>query len=180
MVAAARDTPTGAPQPRLPPPERVSHSLLNDRPHDAETVAQRGARTNASLGLPCPLPSHNQRKNTPFRHTTRPSLSLCYDVKRHRIGGVINSFRDDATENLWLRRKEKSLDPNIWASALRKLRMLDAAVCLADLRQPPWNRLEALIGNRAGQHSIRINDQWRICFTWGDGGADNAEITDYH
>ena len=64
--------------------------------------------------------------------------------------------------------------------AIRKLDMLDAAASLHDLRQPPGNRLEALKGNRAGQHSIRINDQWRICFVWRDDGAEDVEIVDYH
>ncbi|MEG6506731.1 type II toxin-antitoxin system RelE/ParE family toxin [Nitratidesulfovibrio sp. 1201_IL3209] len=64
--------------------------------------------------------------------------------------------------------------------ALRKLDMLDAAACLDDLRIPPANRLEALKGDRQGQHSIRINDQWRICFAWRDGAAHEVEIVDYH
>ncbi|ACT51609.1 type II toxin-antitoxin system RelE/ParE family toxin [Methylovorus glucosotrophus] len=69
---------------------------------------------------------------------------------------------------------------NIEAVAERKLQMLDAAVELKDLRSPPGNRLEALIGDRAGQHSIRINDQWRICFVWTATGPDRVEIVDYH
>ena len=64
--------------------------------------------------------------------------------------------------------------------ALRKLDMLDAATRLSDLRAPPGNRLEALKGNRRGQHSIRINDQWRICFVWRESGAEMVEIVDYH
>ena len=63
---------------------------------------------------------------------------------------------------------------------LRKLGHVDAALRLDDLRLPPGNRLEKLRGNRAGQHSIRVNDQWRICFTWNDGNADDVEIVDYH
>ena len=64
--------------------------------------------------------------------------------------------------------------------ALRKLRQIDAACRLEDLRIPPGNRLERLLGNRAGQYSIRINDQWRICFRWGDAGLEGVEIVDYH
>jgi toxin HigB-1 len=64
--------------------------------------------------------------------------------------------------------------------AFRKLDMLEAATGLADLRSPPGNRLEALRGDREGQHSIRINDQWRLCFVWRDGGAEQVEIVDYH
>lgn len=69
---------------------------------------------------------------------------------------------------------------NIQQVALRKLRMLNRAVTLQDLRVPPANRLEKLSGARAGQYSIRINDQWRICFDWRDGDAFNVEIVDYH
>jgi len=69
---------------------------------------------------------------------------------------------------------------NIAEVARRKLRQLDIADCLNDLRVPPGNRLEALKGNRAGQYSIRINDQWRVCFRWTEAGAENVEIVDYH
>ena len=65
-------------------------------------------------------------------------------------------------------------------AAIRKLTMIDNAYALNDLRSPPGNRLEALKGNRKGQYSIRINDQWRICFVWTDGGAEDVEIVDYH
>ena len=74
----------------------------------------------------------------------------------------------------------KGFPADIVASAERKLRAIDLAIELNDLRSPPGNRLEALKGNRIGQHSIRINDQWRICFTWTDAGAEDVEITDYH
>ena len=74
----------------------------------------------------------------------------------------------------------KSFDPRIRRTAQRKLAILHAAVDLNDLRTPPGNRLEALKGSRAGQHSIRINDQWRICFTWSAAGPENVEIVDYH
>jgi proteic killer suppression protein len=72
------------------------------------------------------------------------------------------------------------LPPDIQQVALRKLRMVNNAKNINDLFVPPANRLEKLSGNRAGQHSIRINDQWRICFTWKDGDATDVEITDYH
>ncbi len=93
---------------------------------------------------------------------------------------VIRSFRDTATERLWSRQRAKRLDPRIERAALRKLVMLDAAESLEDLRVPPGNRLELLRGDRAGQHSIRINQQWRICFVWTDAGPQNVEIVDYH
>ena len=69
---------------------------------------------------------------------------------------------------------------NIAAPAMRKLAMLHAAAVLSDLRAPPGNRLEALAGNRQGQHSIRVNDQWRVCFKWSEGGPIDVEIVDYH
>jgi len=102
-----------------------------------------------------------------------------YNVARYS-GRVIRSFRDAATERLWSRERSRSLDPRIERAALRKLVMLDAAEALEDLRVPPGNRLEALHGDRAGQHSIRINQQWRICFTWTDAGPADVEIVDYH
>jgi proteic killer suppression protein len=93
---------------------------------------------------------------------------------------VIRSFRDATTERLWSRQRVKGLDPRIQRVALRKLAMVDAAELLEDLRVPPGNRLEALKGDRAGQHSIRINQQWRICFVWAAGGPEDVEIVDYH
>lgn len=93
---------------------------------------------------------------------------------------VIRSFGDATTERLWSRQRVKAIDPRIQRIALRKLAMLDAAEVLADLRIPPGNRLEALKGNRAGQHSIRINQQWRICFVWTPAGPEDVQIVDYH
>jgi proteic killer suppression protein len=93
---------------------------------------------------------------------------------------VIRSFGDRETERLWQRERVRSLDPRVLRIALRKLAILDAAVTLNDLRVPPGNRLEALKGSRRGQHSIRINDQWRVCFTWTDTGPEDVEIVDYH
>jgi proteic killer suppression protein len=84
------------------------------------------------------------------------------------------------TERLWTRRRTKKLDPRIERTALRKLAILDAAETLEDLRVPPGNRLEALHGDRAGQHSIRINQPWPICFTWSAAGPEDVEIVDYH
>ena len=93
---------------------------------------------------------------------------------------VIVSFRDKATEALWSRRRVKEFDPRIERVALRKPAMVHAAETLDDLRVPPGNRLEALTGDRAGQHSIRINQQWRVCFVWTMAGAADVEIVDYH
>lgn len=96
------------------------------------------------------------------------------------IPSVIASFADRETEALFRRERVKRIDPRVQAAALRKLRYLDAAASLDDLRIPPGNRLEALKGDRAGQYSIRVNDQWRIVFTWKDGRAHGVGIVDYH
>jgi proteic killer suppression protein len=93
---------------------------------------------------------------------------------------MIRSFADRETETVWSGRRSRKLPPDIQAVALRKLRYLNQARVLDDLRVPPGNRLEALKGDRRGQHSIRINGQWRITFVWNDGGADHVEIVDYH
>jgi len=96
------------------------------------------------------------------------------------ILAMIKSFRDKETEKIFSRRISTKLAQDIQRIARKKLVMLDAATQLNDLRTPPGNRLEALKRDRKGQHSIRINDQWRICFKWRDGDAYDAEITDYH
>ena len=93
---------------------------------------------------------------------------------------MIRSFRDRDTARLFDRQAIRRLGADVQRVALRKLRQLDAAVQLEDLRVPPGNRLEKLRGDRAGQHSIRINDQWRLCFRWLGNDAYDVEIVDYH
>jgi proteic killer suppression protein len=93
---------------------------------------------------------------------------------------VIRSFADPETELVWSGRRSRKLPPDIQAVALRKLRMLNQARVLQDMRVPPGNRLEALKGARKGQYSVRINEQWRICFEWEEGGPSRVEIVDYH
>ena len=93
---------------------------------------------------------------------------------------MIVSFNDKKTETIASGQVVRKLPGDIQRTALKRLRQLDAATVLDDLRIPPGNRLEALQGNRAGQHSIRINDQWRICFRWEAGNAYDVEIVDYH
>jgi proteic killer suppression protein len=93
---------------------------------------------------------------------------------------MIKTFRDKETEKVFNRQISSKLPQDIQRVARKKLVILDAAVELNDLRTPPGNQLEALKGNRKGQHSVRINAQWRICFKWRDGDAYDAEITDYH
>ena len=93
---------------------------------------------------------------------------------------MIQSFADKGTELVWNRTHVRKFGTDLQRIANRKLLILDAAENINDLRVPPGNRLEQLHGNRQGQHSIRINDQWRICFTWTSAGPADLEITDYH
>jgi proteic killer suppression protein len=93
---------------------------------------------------------------------------------------MIKTFHDKETERIFARQFSKRLPPNLHRLAWRKLAILNATDRLADLRVPPGNRLEKLSGDRAGQYSIRINDQWRICFEWREGNTYEVEITDYH
>jgi len=93
---------------------------------------------------------------------------------------MIVSFRDSETEKIWSGLRSRRLPFDIQSAALRKLRLLNAARRIDDLRMPPGNRLEPLKRDRAGQWSIRINDQWRICFRWTQIGAEAVEIVDYH
>lgn len=93
---------------------------------------------------------------------------------------MIRTFKSKETAKIFNRQRSRRLPLNIQAVALRKLRMLNRAVTLQDLRVPPANRLEKLKKDREGQHSIRINDQWRVCFEWQNGDAYNVEIVDYH
>lgn len=93
---------------------------------------------------------------------------------------MIKSFKSRETEKIYIREASKKLPTDIQQVALRKLRMINNAKNINDLRIPPANRLEKLSGDREGQYSIRINDQWRICFIWQDGDAYDVEITDYH
>jgi len=93
---------------------------------------------------------------------------------------MIRSFKETEAAKIYARQRSKKLPTDIQQVALRKMRMLNNALNLNDMRIPPANRLEKLSGNRAGQYSVRINDQWRLCFEWRDGDAYEVEITDYH
>ena len=93
---------------------------------------------------------------------------------------MIASFADRHTEEFWRSGRAKAVPANLRRVAQRKLVMLDAASNLEDLKAPPGNRLHPLVGDRAGQHSISINDQFRVCFVWKEGSAYNVEIVDYH
>lgn len=106
------------------------------------------------------------------------SLDVIIALRYYEV--MIRSFRDKETEKIFQRLGSRRLPEDIQRIALRKLVMIDAAESVEDLRLPPGNRLEKLLGNREGEHSIRINDQWRICFRWIDGHAHDVEIVDYH
>jgi len=93
---------------------------------------------------------------------------------------MIRDFRDKETERVFLQERGSKFARPLQRAALRKLLLLDAAESLEDLRVPPGNRLEKLTGDREGCYSIRVNDQWRICFRWTDGNAHDVEIVDYH
>ncbi|OLT48763.1 plasmid maintenance system killer protein [Saccharomonospora sp. CUA-673] len=92
---------------------------------------------------------------------------------------MIQSFADKQTEQVWNQERTR-LHPALQRTAHRKLQLLNGAGAVSDLRVPPGNRLEKLHGDRKGRYSIRINDQWRICFIWTDGGPEEVEIVDYH
>lgn len=93
---------------------------------------------------------------------------------------MIRSYKNATAEVVASGKAPKGFPADLLRPTIRKLTMIEAAIVLEDLRSPPGNRLEALKGDRKGQHSIRINDQWRICFVWTDAGAENVEIVDYH
>lgn len=93
---------------------------------------------------------------------------------------MIRSFADDETQSLYLTGRSRRLPPDIVKRVVRKLEYIDLAIRIEDLRVPPGNRLHALEGDRKGQYSISVNDQWRICFRFVDGDAFDVEITDYH
>ena len=93
---------------------------------------------------------------------------------------MIKNFKDGETQKIYQRQRSRKLPADIQQVALRKLRMINNSISINDLRAPPANRLEKLSGDRAGQWSIRINDQWRVCFRWEGSDALDVEITDYH
>ena len=93
---------------------------------------------------------------------------------------MIRSCGGKNTERIWHGQYVKGIDRLVQRAALRKLELINAARDVEDLRVPPGNRLERLVGDRRGQHSIRVNSQWRICFDWAEGGAENVELVDYH
>ena len=122
------------------------------------------------------------RRSDYFMHTFRARLLVTLGVNNgsRYYWWVIRSFRDKDTEAVWQRRYIKKLSPELSKLTYNKLVLINAAESINDLRVPRGNRLEKLAGGRAGQYSVRVNDQWRICFTWSAGGAGNVELVDYH
>jgi proteic killer suppression protein len=108
------------------------------------------------------------------------SLTLAVNNGSRYTDQVLRTFRDKDAERIWQRGRSKRLDQATQRAALRKLLILDAADQLGDLRVPPGNRLEKLRGDRANTYSVRVNDQWRICFRWTPAGPEDVEIVDYH
>ena len=134
------------------------HGLLEKRDHPRE--AHDSSENSTALQLP------------PITLAVINALQYAFDM--------IRSFRDAQTKKVFNRERSRKLPPDIQRRAHRKLLLLDAAEQLRDLRVPPGNRLERLAGDREGEHSIRINDQWRICFRWHGDDVFDVEITDYH
>lgn len=114
-----------------------------------------------------------------MRLRERSSLDIS-NATRYYLFAVIKTFRDKESEQLFQRRFTRRFPANLHRAAWKKLAMLDAAEKLEDLRVPPGNRFEKLSGKRAGEYSIRINDQWRICFRWREGNSYDVEVADYH
>lgn len=127
----------------------------------------------------CPTSQILLIRNQDYTHRSGKYL-LTFNVTRYILKTVIKSFRDKETGKVYSRERSAKLPGHIQQIALRKLRMVNNAHNINDLRIPPSNRLEKLGGKREGQYSIRINDQWLICFVWKDNNAYYGEITDYH
>jgi proteic killer suppression protein len=144
-------------------------------PHPIDTTAQCQARLPPWVGWP------PAQAGIPG---ARAQASVTTDNVFRYSGGVIASFRDKGTEDLFdgrdTKQARKACPSDLVRVARRKLDQLNQAAVLGDLRAPPSNRLEKLAGERGGQYSIRINDQWRVRFRWADSGAEDVEIVDYH
>lgn len=125
-------------------------------------------------------PTQNTTDQAPQRSPDLETTGAPRNGTRYSRGVALQSFRDKDTAGVWQRRFVKRFGPELTRAAYRKLMMLDAAEVLTDVAVPPSNRLEPLTGDRAGQHSIRINDQYRVCFVWPPGGPRDVEIVDYH
>ena len=126
--------------------------------------------------------SPNGALGAPFKGRAYEFAGQLIDKRKHIVYNKVmsRSFADAETERFYVSGKSRRLPPDIWRRAAMRLMQLNAATCVEDLRMPPSNRLEALRGDRAGQYSIRINDQWRLCFRFDAGDAFDVAIIDYH
>ena len=136
-------------------------------------------------GLPCLFrqaarPSKDRQRWFRVGYYRLTVVSYRVSILETACQRMIASFRDKETEGLWRSGKSRRLPADLERRAFKKLAILSAAVTLDNLKVPPGNHLEALRGDRARQHSIRINDQYRVCFIWRDGNAFDVEIADYH
>ena len=180
--ALSRGSPVAGPRARGSIPGLVRRAGLHKQsfraPSRVPVANPSGESAGARRGAACRSqwrPRESRRAEAPreLRRAKRLARTF-YDAP------VIRSFADKATERLSRRESVPAVDPRIRRTALRKLRLLDSASSLEELRVPPGNRLERLKGDRSGQYSIRINDRWRICFRWSDAGPEEVEIVDYH
>lgn len=163
--------------------------MLAETPHDAHRLesylwhVQRGAwariEGDAHRWQPNAIPFSAARLRG-VAGAARSHLTLDVINGLRYACSVIRSFRDSETQKIFERSRSRRFSAGVQKLALRKLLILDAAESLDDLRVPPGNRLEKLKGNREGQHSVRVNDQWRVCFVWKDGDAHEVEVVDYH
>jgi toxin HigB-1 len=152
-------------------PVRSRASLVPARHRLRECALRREDYADAS--------AQSAAQATPRRGIAR-HIARCVIAGKWLSCTVIKSFADAETARIWSGRRSRRLPYEIQAAALRRLRLLNQARTLSDLRAPPGNRLEGLKGRRQGQYSIRINQQWRICFRWHEGAVHDVEIVDYH
>jgi toxin HigB-1 len=152
-----------------------------------ERTAAVHAATRGRIRVPSKEPVRRDRvvrivlgASAQRRDHLEPCRALTALVIRHTYRSVIRSFADRRTAAIWVDRMPKGFPNDLAKAARRKLRMLESATRLEDLRNPPGNRLETLVGDRTGQYSVRVNGQWRICFVWRDGDAYDVEVVDYH
>ncbi len=176
-----RDRPHSAPGWQSPETYRATHQPLNlTGPTTLSLVSRRGEGHALLLFILGINAKQIQKIRDSFFFHVRPQLIFAIIRISYYPFRMIRSFKDSMAESLFFGFREKGFPPELQRTAMRKLKILHNAVTLQDLRVPPGNRLEALKGDREGQHSIRINDQWRICFVWRDGNAESIEIVDYH
>jgi toxin HigB-1 len=143
-------------------------------------VSAAGITSLAEVGAGSLQPDKDQPIHFGWPTRSAPPITLRVINAARYTGQVLRSFADKDTERVWRRERSRRFDATTQRAALRKLLILDAAETLNDVKIPPGNRLEKLRGDRAGQHSIRVNQQRRICFRWTPAGPEDVQIVDYH